>query len=161
MKATAWRAPDLPPTVTDTKSKALSTIDVGTSHKHRKPDSDSDRGSDNGRTGRRRYPKRLKKAGGNVREDAEDKSGHSGAQGGRKGKGKAKACAGGSGKDDDNDLESQASGGSATFSEEPRKSGRRSLQGGLLETHTFLSSATTPTEVPFNEIEKWRSSIAV
>jgi len=170
MKATAWRVPGLPPTVTDTKSKAPSTIDVGTSHKHRKPDSDSDRGSGNGRTGGRRYPKRQKKAGGDVREDAEDKSGHSGAQGDGKGKGKAKACAGGSGKDDDNDLESQASGGSATISEELRiegwmvrqgKSGRRSLQGGLLECHTFLSSVTTPTEVPFNEIEKWRSSIAV
>jgi hypothetical protein len=158
MKDTAWRAPSLPST--DTESKAPSTVDVRPSHKHRKPDSDSDGGSGNGRTDGRSHPKRAKTEGGNVREDAEDKSGHSGAHGG--GKGKAKACAGGSGEDDDNDLES---GGSATFSEgrmaRQRKSGRWSLQGGLLEAHTVPSSAMTPTEGSFHEIEKWRSSIAV
>jgi hypothetical protein len=53
MKATAWHAPSLPPTVTDMKSKALSIIDVEKSHKHPKPDSDSDRGSGNGRIGRK------------------------------------------------------------------------------------------------------------
>jgi hypothetical protein len=137
MKDTAWRAPSLPPTVTDMESKAPSTVDVGPSHKHRKPDSDSDGGSGNSRTDGRSHPKRAKTEGGNVREDAEDKSGHSGAHG--DGKGKAKACAGGSGEDDDDDLES---GGSATFSEE-QKSGRWSTEG------------------PFHEIEKWRSSIAV
>jgi len=40
--------------------------------------------------------------------------------------------------------------------------GRCSLQGGLLEAHhTVLSGTMMPTERPFHEIEKWRSSIAV
>jgi hypothetical protein len=58
------------------------------------------------------------KEGGNVCEDAKDKGGDLGAHGG--GKGKVKACAGGSGEDDDNNLNSQASGGSATFCEDQR-----------------------------------------
>ncbi|KIM81513.1 hypothetical protein PILCRDRAFT_8576 [Piloderma croceum F 1598] len=109
MKATAWCAPSWPSTVTNIKYKALLTLDVG--HKHRKPDSDSNGGSSNGRTDGRSHPKCAKMEGDNVHEVAEDKNGHSSG-----GTGKAKACAGGSGKDDD----SQASGGSATISEEWR-----------------------------------------
>lgn len=166
MNNTAWRAPSLPYIASDTKSMAPSTIDVGPSHKHQKSDSDSDRGSGNGRTDGRRFSKRTKTEGGNVCKDAKDKSGHSGAHEGGKGKAKAKACAGGSGEDDDNDLDSQASGGSEQWRIEgrmvrQRKSGQWSLQGSLLEAHPVLSSAMTPTEEPFHEIEKWRSSIAV
>ena len=126
MKATAWRAPRLQSIVTDTKFKAPATIDVGPSHKHRKPDSDSDRGSSNDRTDGRSHPKRAKTEGGNVRGDAGDKGGHPGAHGG--GKGKAKACAGGSGRDDDNGLDSQESGSSATFSKERRIEGQMARQ---------------------------------
>jgi len=165
MKAMAWRVSNLPSTVSDTKSKAPSTIDVRTSHKHRKPASDSDRGSGNGRTDRRSRSKRAKKEEGNVHEDAQKKNGHSGAH--EDGKGKTKDCARGSGEDDDSDFDSQASGGSAIFSEEWGIEGRMARQrkagqqDSLLEAHAILHSAMMPMEGPFHEIEKWRSSIAV
>jgi hypothetical protein len=175
IQATAWRAPSPPPTITDTKSEARSAVDVGMSFKRPKPDSDSDGGGDGGGVGPKGR-KRKKEDCGGVSRGAKDRTNGSDAHQGAKGKGKAHA--GGSGGDevkdrmesldsalDDDNLDSQVSVGSATFCEERRIEARMarqrtscSLKRGLLEAHTVLSRPVTP---PFDEIEKWRSSISV
>ncbi|KIM85820.1 hypothetical protein PILCRDRAFT_817035 [Piloderma croceum F 1598] len=87
MRATPWRAPSPPPTITDTKSEARSTVDVGTSYKRPKPDN-SDGG---GRVGRKGLRKRTKKYSGDTSGGAKDRSGGSDAHQSAKGEGKAHA----------------------------------------------------------------------
>ena len=171
MRATAWHAPNRPPTVTDKISEIRSAVDVGKSSKRPKPDSDSD--GDGGGvdpTGR----KLKKRDYGGASRGAKNRSGDSDARRDTKGKGRARA--GGPGADEvkdrmesvdsalDDNLGSRASVESTTLCEGrrieawmARRPTSYSLKRGLLEAHTVLSRPVTP---PFHEIEKWRSSIS-
>ena len=170
VRASAWRAPSPPPTITDAKSEIRSAVDIGMSSKRPKPDSDSDGGDVNPK-GR----KRMKEAGA-VSRGMKDRRGRSAAQSDAKSKGGTHA--GGSGGDrakdrmesldsalHDDNLYYRASVGSATFCEEQRiealvarQPTSCSLKRGLQEAHTVLSRPVTP---PFYAIEKWRSFISI
>ena len=171
MRATAWRAPNRPPTIIDTNSEIRSAVNVGMSSKRPKPDSDSDGDGGVDPTGR----KRKKRDRGGASRGAKDRSGDSDARQDAKGKGRARA--GGPGADEvkdcmesvdsalDDNLGSWASVESTTFCEGrridawmARRPTSYSLKCGPLEAHTVLSRPVTP---PFHEIEKWRSSISI
>jgi hypothetical protein len=174
MRASAWRAPSPPPTITDTKSEIRSAVDIGTSSKRPKPDSDSDGDGDDDDVNPKGR-KRTKEAGA-VSRGMKDRRGRSAAHPDAKSKGGAHAGGGGGdGAKDrmesldsallDDNLYYRASVGSATFCEEQRikalvarQPTSCSLKRGLLEAHTVLSRPVTP---PFYAIEKWRSSISI
>ena len=174
MRASAWRAPSPPPTIPHAKSEIRSAVDVGTSSKRPKPDSDSDGGGDGG-GGNPKRPKRMKEPGGAARGTT-PRRGRSATRGDTQGKGRAHAGgnSGGEAHDrmessdnalHDDSLDYRASVGSGTLCEERRIEAQmatqptpRSLNRGLLEAHTVPRRPATP---PFDEIEKWRSSISI